>query len=138
MVNNKGDESIDNKSRFMSSAEQMKTELGTSLCLAKWKQVSLHLPTGLNNSCYHPPLHAIDSTLLADNPGALHNTPFKKEQRKIMLRQEKPAECSYCWNIEAHGELSDRHYRSGEPWGADSLDYFKISTGDEDVVPSYV
>ena len=138
MVNNKGDESIDNKSRFMSSAEQMKTELGTSLCLAKWKQVSLHLPTGLNNSCYHPPLHAIDSTLLADNPGALHNTPFKKEQRKIMLRQEKPAECSYCWNIEAHGELSDRHYRSGEPWAADSLDSIKNSTGDEDVVPSYV
>lgn len=138
MVNNKGDESIDNKSRFMSSAEQMKADLGPALCLAKWKQVSLHLPTGLNNSCYHPPLHAIDPTLLADNPAALHNTPFKKEQRKIMLRQEKPAECSYCWNIEAHGELSDRHYRSGEPWAADSLDLIKNSTGDEDVVPSYV
>ena len=134
----KGDESVDNKSRFMSAAEQMKQELGPGLCLAKWKQVSFHLPTGLNNSCYHPPLHAIDSTLLADNPGALHNTPFKKEQRKIMLRQEKPAECSYCWNIEAHGELSDRHYRSGEPWAADSLDSIKNSTGDEDVIPSYV
>ena len=135
---NKGDEPVKNKSRFMSSAEQMKQDLGPALCLAKWKQVSLHLPTGLNNSCYHPPLHAIDSTLLADNPGALHNTPFKKEQRKIMLRQEKPAECSYCWNIEAHGELSDRHYRSGEPWAADSLDSIKNSTGDEDVIPSYV
>ena len=122
----------------MSAAEQMKQDLGPALCLAKWKQVSLHLPTGLNNSCYHPPLHAIDATLLADNPGALHNTPFKKQQRKIMLRQEKPAECSYCWNIEAHGQLSDRHYRSGEPWAADALDSIKNSTGDEDVVPSYV
>lgn len=132
------DELIDNKSRFMSAAEQMKQELGPALCLAKWKQVSLHLPTGLNNSCYHPPLHAIDPTLLESNPGALHNTPYKKEQRKIMLRQEKPAECSYCWNIEAHDQLSDRHYRSGEPWAADSLDFIKNSTGDEDVIPSYV
>jgi len=137
-VNNPGDESVDNKSRFMSAAEQMKQELGPGLCLAKWKQVSLHLPTGLNNSCYHPPLHAIDATLLADNPGALHNTPFKKEQRKIMLRQERPAECSYCWNIEDTGNLSDRHYRSGEPWAADALDSIKNSTGDEDVIPSYV
>jgi organic radical activating enzyme len=127
-----------NKSQFMSSAEQMKDLLGPALCLAKWKQVSLHLPTGLNNSCYHPPLHPIPAELLTDNPGALHNTPYKKEQRKIMLRNEKPAECSYCWNIEAHGELSDRHYRSGEPWAADSLESIKNSTGDEDVVPSYV
>jgi hypothetical protein len=41
---NKGDESIDNKSLFMSAAEQMKQELGPALCLAKWKQVSLHWP----------------------------------------------------------------------------------------------
>jgi organic radical activating enzyme len=55
-----------------------------------------------------------------------------------MLQQERPAECSYCWNIEAHGQLSDRHYRSGEPWAADALDFVKNSTGDEDVIPSYV
>jgi organic radical activating enzyme len=137
-MNNNDNKTVDNKSRFMSAAEQMKQELGSGLCLAKWKQVSLHLPTGLNNSCYHPPLHAIDATLLTDNPGALHNTPFKKQQRKIMLRQERPAECSYCWNIEDTGNLSDRHYRSGEPWAADALDFVKNSTGDEDVVPSYV
>ena len=57
---NKGDESVDNKSKFLISAEQMHEQLGSALCLAKWKQVSLHLPTGMNNSCYHPPLHAID------------------------------------------------------------------------------
>lgn len=123
----------------MASAEWMKDNLGPALCLAKWQQVSLHLPTGLNNSCYHPPLHPIDATLLKDNPGALHNTPHKKEQRKIMLRQEKPAECSYCWNIEAHGQLSDRHYRSGEPWAAEHFDAINTCTGNEDeVVPSYV
>jgi organic radical activating enzyme len=126
------------KSVFMSAAEEMKDKLGPALCLAKWQQVSLHLPTGLNNSCYHPPLHAIDASVLKDNPGALHNTGHKKQQRIMMLNGEKPAECSYCWNIEKHGELSDRHYRSGEPWAAESYDLIKNSTGDEDVVPSYV
>ena len=136
---NKGDEVVtDFKSKFLSSAEDMKAMLGPGLCLAKWKQVSLHLPTGLNNSCYHPPLHSIPAELLADNPSALHNTPHKKEQRKIMLKQERPSECSYCWVMEDNNKLSDRHYRSGEPWAA--KDYYNIinSTGDEDVIPSYV
>ena len=125
-------------SDFMSAAEQMKAKLGKGMCLAKWQQVSLHLPTGLNNSCYHPPLHEIDATLLADNPGALHNTPYKKEQRKIMLKQERPAECNYCWTQEDLGNLSDRHYRSGEPWAHEHFESIVGSSGNEDVVPSYV
>jgi len=116
----------------------MATQLGPALCLAKWKQVSLHLPTGLNNSCYHPPLHPIDSAAIAANPASLHNTDHKKAQRKIMLQQERPTECSYCWNMEDLGKLSDRHYRSGEPWAAVDFEQIKNSTGDEDVVPSYV
>jgi len=126
------------KSKFLSSAEQMHAKLGASLCLAKWKQVSLHLPTGLNNSCYHPPLHSIDPAEIKHNPSALHNTQHKKAQRKIMLQQQRPAECSYCWNMEDLGRLSDRHYRSGEPWAAVDFEKIKNSTGDEDVVPSYV
>ena len=122
----------------MSAAEQMKSKLGEGLCLAKWQQVSLHLPTGLTNSCYHPPLHEIDASLLKDNPSALHNTPHKKEQRKIMLRNERPGECSYCWTQEDLGNLSDRHYRSGEPWAAEHFDRIVNSTGDEDEIPSYV
>lgn len=122
----------------MSAAEQMREKLGQGLCLAKWQQVSLHLPTGLNNSCYHPPLHEIDATLLADNPSALHNTPHKKQQRKIMLRNERPQECSYCWTQEDLGNLSDRHYRSGEPWAAEHYEAIANGTGDEDAIPSYV
>jgi organic radical activating enzyme len=137
-MTNKGDESVDNKSKFMNSAEIMREKLGPALCLAKWKQVSLHLPTGLNNSCYHPPLHSIDPGVLRDNPSALHNTGHKKQQRVMMLKNAKPPECSYCWNIEKHGELSDRHYRSGEPWAADAFDIIKNSTGTEDIIPSYV
>jgi len=123
----------------MSSAEQMKEDLGPALCLAKWKQVSLHLPTGLNNSCYHPPLHAIPVEGLVDNPGQLHNTPHKKAQRVMMLRNERPGECQYCWNMEDLENLSDRHYRSGEPWAADDYETIKNSTGlEDDVVPTYV
>ena len=116
----------------------MHADLGPALCLAKWKQVSLHLTTGLNNSCYHPPLHPIDPDAIAINPAALHNTQHKKAQRKIMLQQQRPTECSYCWNMEDLGRLSDRHYRSGEPWAAVDFEQIKNSTGEEDVVPSYV
>jgi organic radical activating enzyme len=126
------------QSRFMSSAEQMQEDLGPALCLAKWKQVSFHLPTGLNNSCYHPPLHQITADDLA-RTGGLHNTAHKKAQRVMMLQNEKPGECQYCWNMENLGKLSDRHYRSGEPWAAVDLERIKNSTGSEDdVVPSYV
>ena len=116
----------------------MHADLGPALCLAKWKQVSLHLTTGLNNSCYHPPLHSINPDAIAINPAALHNTQHKKAQRKIMLQQQRPSECSYCWNMEDLGRLSDRHYRSGEPWAAVDFEQIKNSTGEEDVVPSYV
>ena len=126
------------KSKFLSSAEEMKDKLGPSLCLAKWQQVSLHLPTGLNNSCYHPPLHEIDSAVIEFNPGALHNTAHKKLQRKKMLQGEKPSECSYCWNMEDAGHLSDRHYRSGEPWAAEHYDKIVNQPWDADVIPSYV
>jgi organic radical activating enzyme len=126
------------QSRFMSSAEQMKENLGPALCLAKWKQVSLHLQTGMNNSCYHPPLHPIDPAAITLDPAALHNTEHKKAQRVIMLQNEKPAECSYCWNMEAEGKLSDRHYRSGEPWAAVDFDRIRNSDGSEDAIPSYV
>jgi hypothetical protein len=122
----------------MQAAEDMKAKLGPALCLAKWQQVSLHLATGMNNSCYHPPLHKIPAELLKDNPGALHNTPYKKQQRVIMLKDQRPSECGYCWSAEDNGQLSDRHYRSGEPWAAEHLNSIKTSTGEEDVIPSYV
>jgi len=141
-MQNKGDGVDKNfKSDFLSDAERAQQKLDTvspSFCLAKWKQVSLHLTNGMNNSCYHPPLHQIDASTLEHNPSALHNTPHKKEQRKIMLSGERPSECSYCWAMEDNGKLSDRHYRSGEPWAMKDFDIIATSTGDEDVIPSYV
>ena len=126
-------------SKFQSAADEMKSKLGPALCLAKWQQVSLHLTTGHTNSCYHPPLHRIELSDIADNPAGLHNTAHKREQRVIMLRNERPSECQYCWNMEDLGKMSDRHYRSGEPWAAQHYEQIRASNGRElDVVPSYV
>ena len=121
------------ESDFMRSARDAQKKLNKvspSMCLAKWNQVSLHLPTGLNNSCYHPPLHKMEV-------GNIHNTQYKKAQRKKMIQGERPEECSYCWNIEDTGQLSDRHYRSGEPWSM--MDFDKIVADPmADINPRYV
>jgi len=142
MKQNKGDEvNSDFKSKFLSDAEIAQQKLDTvspSMCLAKWKQVSLHLTNGMNNSCYHPPLHAIDAGKLQDDPGALHNTDHKKAMRKLMLEGVRPEECGYCWAMEDNGKLSDRHYRSGEPWAIKDFDSIIASDWDTPVLPSYV
>ena len=57
-------------------------EVSPSFCLAKWFNVSIHIPTGRTHSCYHPPTHKVPLEELKENPGALHNTKYKKEQRK--------------------------------------------------------
>ena len=125
------------KSVFQNSAEEMKDKLGPALCLAKWQQVSLHLQTGMTNSCYHPPLHKIELSDIENNPGGLHNTAHKKAQRVIMLQNERPTECQYCWNMEDLGKMSDRHYRSGEPWAAEHFEEIKNGQS-ENPIPSYV
>jgi organic radical activating enzyme len=109
-----------------------------SFCAAKWYNATIWLGSGQTTSCHHPLPHAVDPAELEHNPSALHNTPYKKTQRRIMLRNERPEECSYCWTQEDMGNLSDRHYRSGEPWAAKDFDIITNSNGDEDVVPSYV
>jgi hypothetical protein len=126
---------------YKTSADEAKKELeriSPTMCLAKWNQVSLHLPTGLTNSCYHPPLHEIDAAGLADNPAALHNTEEKITQRRQMLAGERPAGCSYCWKMEDTGEMSDRHYRSGEPWAMIDFEKIRDNPLDRTHVPRYV
>lgn len=115
-----------------------------SMCLAKWQQVSLHLPQGLTQSCYHPPTHKIPLDQLKDKPSVLHNTPQKIEERKMMLEGKRPSGCSYCWKVEdaksedPKGHLSDRHYRSSEWWNAPTFEEVTTNTFDYDVVPRYV
>jgi len=103
------------KSVYYQNSKEMLTALNKvspSFCLAKWFNVSIHVPTGRTQSCYHPPTHKIPLDELAKDPGALHNTSYKKEQRKLMLSGERPKECSFCWDIEDSNNISDRAYRS--------------------------
>ena len=115
-------------------------KVSSSFCLAKWLQVTIDLKHGTNHSCHHPERHVIPEKLLGDNPGALHNTPFKKRQRKLMLEGNRPPECSYCWNIEdtpgAHH--SDRYIKSTDEWAYPSLDEVAKRPWDQDINPTYV
>jgi len=113
---------------------------GPGFCLAKWYHVSMHLHTGTNHSCYHPMPHRVSLEEIAKNPSALHNSEWKKEQRKTMLEGGRPSECSYCWDIEdLPGEhISDRQLRSSEPWATPLLDETSKIDWQADVVPRYL
>jgi len=126
---------------YHNSAEQMRDKLNnvsSSFCLAKWLQVSLHLPQGLTQSCYHPPTHTIPLSELKRNPSALHNTNFKKQERKLMLKNERPEGCSYCWKMEDNNHLSDRHYRSSEWWAEPNFDEVVARGATDNITPRYV
>ena len=91
--------------------------ISKSFCAAKWYNVSIWLGNGRTASCHHPLAHPIPKQELEANPSALHNTLFKKEQRKKMLEGERPAECGYCWKVEDSikkdsGIFSDRIYQT--------------------------
>ena len=55
-----------------------------------------------------------------------------------MLKGERPEGCSYCWKMEDTGEMSDRHYRSGEPWAMQDFTAIKQNPMDERWTPRYV
>ena len=57
-------------------------KVGKGFCLAKWNMETLYLHMGDNHSCYHPRPHHIGLDEIAVDPSALHNTKWKKEQRK--------------------------------------------------------
>ena len=110
------------------------------MCMAKWLWSSIHLTTGLTNSCFLPPLHKIDADEVEVNPKALHNTAQKKKERAAMLCGDKPEGCSTCWRVEAmQGDhLSDRFYRSSEPWAQDGWDDVISKGADGDIEPRYL
>lgn len=116
-------------------------QVSASFCVAKWQQVTIHLATGKTHSCHHPKTHKIPINEIALNPSALHNTNYKKQQRRKMLDGERPSECDYCWRVEdAPGNhYSDRLKKSGnEIWGEPYLEASANMPWDADVVPAYV
>jgi organic radical activating enzyme len=109
---------------------KIKDQLDTvspSFCLAKWKQVTVHLDTGRTHSCHHPVTHKIPVSEIKKNPSALHNTEFKKQQRKLMLEGQRPEECDYCWRVEDSAKdgiesYSDRIVKSASSWAEGTFD----------------
>lgn len=126
---------------YMTGAENAKTQLDAispTMCLAKWLQVSLQLTTGRTQSCYHPPTHRIPLNELEENVSALHNTKFKKQQRSLMLKGQRPKECETCWKMEDLAHLSDRHYRSSEEWSLPFINEVLSAGAEQAIVPKYV
>lgn len=112
-------------------------QVSPTFCLAKWKQVTLHLHNGHTQSCHHVKSHQVKTSDL-DNPTALHNTPFKMETRRQMLKGEWPKECDYCQNLEQVGELSDRSYKSSYKWAKDYFAEVVESKDGPNILPSFV
>ncbi len=111
---------------------------GCGFCLAKFKQVTMHLGTGYTHACHHPTPHKIPLDEIENNPAALFNTQHLKRARVQMLNDKKPAECDYCWRVEDSGNLSDRHYKSIEAWALPYHNEISNLTGVEDLYPSYL
>lgn len=132
--------SDNNYHNFVKGIRDKINKVGHGFCLAKWYHVSMHLHTGHNHSCYHPKVHKTPLEEIAEDVNALHNTKWKKEQRKLMLEGKRPSECSYCWNIEdlPGDNISDRHLRSSEPWALPKLEETTKLSWDADVYPTYL
>ena len=114
-------------------------QVSKSFCLAKWFNVSIHIPTGHTHSCYHPPSHQIPIEEVAIDCSALHNTEHKKKQRKLMLEGQRPDECNFCWEIEDSGQqLSDRAYRSVDVYEPGIIDEAKDISYFGNANPRYV
>lgn len=124
----------------LSLKRKMINSVSPSFCSAKWLQNTLYLQTGYNHSCHHPSPHKIPEEEVLDNPSALHNSKFKKEQRVKMSNGERPSECGYCWNIEDLGKdyYSDRHTKTSDYWAWDRFDEIAESNPKDDTFPSYL
>ena len=126
----------------MNKLKELKKELdkiSPTFCVAKWKQSTVHLESGLTHSCHHPGAHIIPLNELEKNVTALHNTIYKKGLRKAMLEGKIVDECEYCNRIErtSKSSISDRVYKSNEPWAKKYIPEIISNTWDYDVFPSY-
>lgn len=135
---------VNSKPRF-EETQRVLDSISSSMCLAKWSQVTLHLATGTTHSCHHPASHKIPLVELQRSPKALHNTEFKKEQRRKMLTGERPAECDYCWRVEDSFKktdenvvFSDRITKSSEVWSLPYLEKIREVGYTGDFNPVYL
>lgn len=115
-------------------------KVSASFCVAKWKQVTLHLQTGRTHSCHHPQPHKIPLAELKEGVSALHNTEQKKRARQEMLSGIRPAECDFCWAVEdlSGKAVSDRIIKSSQLWARPELETIAQTPFYQNVDPSYL
>lgn len=98
----------------MSTEVKLKLDkIGPGFCLEKWTSAVFHLHRGVTNSCHHCPGHTIPLEEVKKNIHVIHNTPYKKLQRKTMIEGGWPDECNFCSAVEKQGGVSDRIIVSG-------------------------
>jgi organic radical activating enzyme len=134
----------DEKIIWFKKAKTILDRTGPGMCLAKWLQVTLHLQNGHTHSCHHPNTHKIPLEEILEDPSALHNTKFKKEQRKMMMTGRRPEECHFCWQVEdsapADSDIfSDRIYKSTDEWAGKSRYFDVMEAGwERNIKPTYL
>ena len=130
----------DHRVQFVKNVRDRLNAVSPSFCTQKWLHQTLYLHTGDNHSCYHPRPHHIGLDEIAADPSALHNTKWKKEQRKKMLEGERPDECYYCWNIEdLEGDhISDRMIHSSSDYSEPIIEKLAELPWDRNINPKYL
>lgn len=130
-----------NYQEHLAQTKEIINNISPSFCAAKWKQVTLHLQNGHTHSCHHPRTHHVPLEEVLVDSSALHNTDYKKKQRKMMLEGVRPPECGYCWKVEDNSpdSFSDRILKSADrSWAFDHISGISQMPWDQNVDPSYV
>ena len=130
----------DNRVQHIKDVRDRLNAVGPGFCAMKWLHQTLYLHTGDNHSCYHPRPHHIPLHEIKEEPSALHNTKWKKQQRKTMLEGGRPDECYYCWNIEdLEGEhISDRMIHSASDFSEPLIEDLAKLPWDSPINPRYL
>jgi organic radical activating enzyme len=131
---------MDHKIIFVKNVRDRLNAVSPSFCTQKWLHETLYLHTGDNHSCYHPRPHHIGLDEIKKDPSALHNTKWKKEQRKKMIEGERPQECYYCWNIEdlSGDHFSDRVFHSASNYAEPMIEEIAKMPWDRNINPRYL
>ena len=122
--------------KWLDKIRDRNNEISPSFCAAKWYNSTVWLSNGRTASCHHPAAHYIPTKEIFKDHSALHNTEFKKEQRRLMLAGERPAECGYCWRVEDADSVvhSDRTYKSAI-YTDEEIEHLKKLNWDANVDP---
>lgn len=131
---------MEQRIQFFKNLKDKINSVGVGFCTMKWLHQTLYLHTGDNHSCYHPSPHHISLEEINIDPSSLHNTSWKKQQRKDMLEGQRPSECSFCWNIEDLPGLhaSDRLLFNSRDWAMGEIDSIANKPWNEHVNPKYL